>query len=452
MAQEYLVVEQSLHLSGSVTVSGAKNAVLVTIASLILAPGKSVLFNVPNSADVQLMITLMRDFGCVVEFNLQEQCLEVDTTDMHSCEVNPDIVNKMRASILVMGPLLARFGKAKVALPGGCLIGARPIDYHLKGFRKMGVVTEEELPFLNAKIDIPLLHGLAKKDRSTRVVFEYPSVGATENIMMLAVAQPGETVIVNAALEPEVIDLIDVLRKMGADIACESGSIVRIKGVSKLNQVQHTIVPDRLEAGVLLLAACATGGSIQIPNARADHLDIFLSKLEESGHTINVGTHATTQFPLQGISVVARKNFRAVSIKTGVYPGFPTDLQAPMMAMLCCANGVSNVEETVFENRLVHTRELQKMGAQIGVAGSKATIRGVECLYGAQLIATDIRASSALVIAGLAAVGTTTISNVHHWKRGYDQLEKKLQAIGASINLVSAHQGAVVNASTCVEG
>ena len=452
MAYEYLVVEQSLKLSGSVEVSGAKNAVLVAIASLLLAHGKSALFNVPNSADVRLVITLMKNLGCVVHFDTNQNILEVDTSGINSNEVSPDIMNKMRASILVMGPLLARFGQAKVALPGGCLIGARPINYHLQGFRKMGVTIEEALPFLQARLDYDFGGNIAKNSGSVRIMLEYPSVGATENLMMLAVLYHGETVIINAALEPEVINLVDILQKMGANIVCEPGSILRIKGVDKLNPIQHAIIPDRLEAGALLLAASITGGSIHLPNARADHLDMFLYKLEESGHDLTIGTNATAQFPLQGIKLTACSKPRPVDIKTGVYPSFPTDLQSPMMAVLCVANGTSNIEETVFENRLVHTRELQKMGAQIAVSGAKATIRGVDYLYGTQVIATDIRASAALVLAGLVATGKTTISNIHHWKRGYDQLEKKLQALGASITIIEAENETTANEMNRVEG
>lgn len=445
MANEYLVVEQSLNLSGQVDVSGAKNAVLVAIASLLLVDGKSVLFNVPNSADVRLMITLMKNLGCSVQFDIQKNVLEVDTTTINNYEVNPDIMNKMRASILVMGPLLARFGKAKVALPGGCLIGARPIDYHLKSFRTMGAIIEEEVPYLHARFD-------NTSTRCSRIVFEYPSVGATENVMMLATLYNGETTIVNAAIEPEVINLIELLQKMGANISYEPGSIIRIKGVGLLRPVQHEIIPDRLEAGALLLAASITGGSIHLPNARADHMDMFLYKLEEGGHTLKIGTNPIPKAPLQGIILTAAKKPKPVDLKTGVYPSFPTDLQAPMMALLCVANGCSVVEETVFENRLVHTRELQKMGAQISVTGSKATVRGVDYLYGTQVIATDIRASAALVLAGLVASGKTTISNIHHWKRGYDQLESKLRILGASIELIQVEQEVSVNTLSRAEG
>ncbi|MFH1831955.1 MAG: UDP-N-acetylglucosamine 1-carboxyvinyltransferase [bacterium] len=430
-AHGYLLVRKSPVINGSVELVGAKNAVLVIIASLILTRGKSIISNVPSSVDVQYMIMLLRDLGAHIEFDAKAKILIADTSSINSFEVKPEIMNKMRASILVMGPLLARFGKAKVALPGGCLIGARPIDYHLKGFRQMGVKTEDNIPFLDAEIAGTGLN------LSRRIVLEYPSVGATENIMMFATLQPGLTVIVNAALEPEVLDLIDLLRKMGAKIVYE-GSIITIQGVDVLSGVEHSVIPDRLEAGAVLLSAAMTGGTIDLPTARADHMDTFLEKLKEMGHLITCGTNATQELPLQGIRLQATREPRAISVKTGPYPCFPTDLQAPLMAALCLANGTSTVEETVFENRLIHVQELQKMGAQITLKGSKAVIRGVDHLYGCEVIATDIRASCALVLAGFVAEGETKIIGDHHWRRGYDNLEEKLHVLGAHITLFSS--------------
>ena len=432
MSDELLIVQESGPLHGIVELTGAKNAVLVIIASLLLTQGKSVLYNVPNSADVQCFILLVESLGALVTFDSVKKILSVDTSTVTKFEVSPDIMNKMRASILVMGPLLARFGKARVALPGGCLIGARPIDYHLSGFRAMGVTLEENKPYLDATV--PSDH---RSHNFNRIVLEYPSVGATENLLMFAALKNGTTTIVNAALEPEVLDLIDILRRMGARIACDSGAIITIEGVATLHPVEHTVIPDRLEAGGLLLAAAITKGSIQLPNARADHMDLFVEKLKQMGHEVIIGTHATKAFPLQGIHLIATDSPQAVSLKTGPYPGFPTDLQAPMTAMLTVCEGVSVVEETVFENRLMHVPELIKMGAQITVSGPKATIRGVDYLYGTDLIATDIRASCALVLAGLRAQGISRIANVHHWRRGYDKLEEKMRFIGALINITS---------------
>ena len=439
MIDECLVVQESQPLHGVVELTGAKNAVLVIIASLILTHGKSVLYNVPNSADVRCILLLMQELGAQVLFDSSKKIVTIDTATINQFEVSAEIMNKMRASILVMGPLLARFGKARVALPGGCLIGARPIDYHLNGFRSMGVLLEENKPFVNASIDDkPIMHSQG------RIILEYPSVGATENLMMLAVLRKGQTTIVNAAFEPEVLDLIDVLRKMGASIHCDAGAVMVINGVDSLSPIEHTVIPDRLEAGGLLLAAAITQGSLHLPNARADHLDIFLEKLKEMGHEIMVGTNAQSGLPMQGIKIIATEKPSAVAIKTGPFPGFPTDLQAPMMAMLAVCKGVSTVEETVFENRLMHVPELLKMGAQITVSGQKAVVRGVEFLYGAELIATDIRASCSLVLAALRAQGLSKITNVHHWRRGHDKLEEKLRFIGAPIKLVTKSEAPAI--------
>lgn len=413
----YLKVKQSLKLSGEISLFGAKNAVLVIMASLVLTSGKSRLKNVPASSDIFHMIKLLRALGAQVHFDPVQHVLDVDTTFINKWQVSPDIMQKMRASILVMGPLLARFGKADIALPGGCIIGSRPIDYHMKNFAKMGVVIDLQGAYLKAHVD----HLIAKD-----LVLDYPSVGATENLMMAAILVPGITRIINAALEPEVLDLIQVLQKMGANIVIEPPATVVITGVSALHPIEHAIIPDRLEAGALLLAAAISGGSISIPNARADHMAVFLLKLEQMGHTIDCS---------KGIRLTATQDPVAVSFKTGPYPSFPTDLQAPMMAALCVANGKSVIEETVYENRFHHIRELQKMGAVITVEGNTATISGVDELFGTQVIATDIRGSCALALAGLVANGTTTMTGVTHWQRCYDHFEKKLAQLGADIEL-----------------
>lgn len=416
----HIRTEQSLNLSGDCNLIGAKNAVLVIMASLVLVEGKSTLTNVPYSADVLNMITLLQDLGAQVDCNWLENTISVDTTHLKGFTVSPAIMKKMRASILVMGPLLARFSRAQIALPGGCLLGARPIDFHLKNFEKMGIQLQQDGEFLS---------GIASQLHAATLVLEYPSVGATENLMMAAVLTPGITRIINAAIEPEVLDLIAILQKMGARINVMAPATIEIEGVSRLNPVQHQIMFDRLEAGSLLLAAAITGGHIYLPQARADVLDVFLLKLEEMGHTIEVGANGT------GIRLIATKNPKAVSFRTSPFPGFPTDLQAPMMVAQCLASGKSVIHETVFENRFLHIRELQKMGAQIALDGDRATITGVECLYGTHVIATDIRASCALVLAGLAARGTTIMTGIHHWMRGYDSLEKKLSQLGARITL-----------------
>jgi UDP-N-acetylglucosamine 1-carboxyvinyltransferase len=401
-----------------VSLYGAKNAVLVIMASLLLTNGKSILKNVPVSSDVLHMIALLESLGAIITFDQDAHELCVDTSGVNKWRVHPDMMKKMRASILVMGPLLSRFSRADIALPGGCVIGTRPIDFHLKNFAKMGVEIDAQGTYLKAHVS-----KLIAKD----LVLEYPSIGATENLLMAAVCAQGTTRIINAALEPEVLDLICVLKKMGACIHIEPAATIIIEGGRELKSVEHELVVDRLEAGALLLAAAITGGEVILSNANKDHLAVFLSKLEEMGHMIASGPDGN------GIIFKATQFPQAVSFKTAPYPGFPTDLQAPMMAVQCLAQGRSVIEEMVFENRLVHVRELQKMGAQIAVEGSKAIVTGVDELYGASVIASDIRASCALVIAGLAAKGITIMTGISHWRRGYDYLEKKLALLGAPI-------------------
>ncbi len=417
----YLKVEQSPALTGEVLLSGAKNAVLVTIASLVLTKGKSILHNVPASADVFEMMELLMCLGATTFFDTEQHHLFVDTTYLNNWIVPAEIMRKTRTSILAMGPLLARFGKVRIGgLPGGDAIGKRPIDYHLKNFAKMGVIISQEGDFLCAEVDAL---------QAARLVLEYPSVGATENIIMAATRAQGATKIINAACEPEVLNLIAALQKMGAKITVEVPATITVEGVDNLQAIEHEIIFDRLEAGSLLIAAAATGGEIYIPDASADLLDVFLLKLEEMGHTITVGEGG------QGIHLKSTQSPRAVSLKTGPYPGFPTDLQAPMMALQCVAEGISIIEETVFENRFHHAHELVKMGAHIKIEHNKAIVTGVKHLCGAEVVANDIRASMALVVAGMVAHGTTTVLGLHHWKRGYDALENKLQRLGARVSV-----------------
>jgi len=418
MSNQYIVVEQSLGLCGEAQLVGAKNAVLVIMASLILTHGKSKLKNVPCSQDVFHMIALLKSLGADVFFDQECNTLEVDTTQLDKYKVSPEIMKKMRASVLVMGPLLARFGCADIALPGGCVIGARPINYHLTNLKKMNVIFDMSGEFVSAR---------ATTLKASKIILEYPSVGATENILMAAVLTKGFTKIVNAALEPEVLDLISVLKKMGAKITILPAATIEIEGVQSLKPIEHTIMNDRLEAGALLLAAAVTGGQIYLPQAPAYAMDMFVMKLQQMGHEIEIGSEDI------GIRLKATTRPKAVSFKTGPYPGFPTDLQAPMMAAQCLAEGTSVIQETVFENRLLHVNELQKMGALIKVEHNTATITGVEQLYGTSVIATDIRASCALVLAGLVAEGKTIMTGIHHFKRGYEALDKKLENLGASI-------------------
>jgi len=419
MVNEFVHIEQSGPLSGELPLVGAKNAVLVIMASLILTSGKSILHNVPCSHDVYQMIELLRILGAEVAFDEQAQTLYVNTATITQYTVPLEIMKKLRATILVMGPLVARFTQANVAVPGGCVLGARPIDFHLRALAQMGAEIIMQGDFIT-------VHG--KTLRAKTLILEYPSVGATENILMTAALTPGTTRIVNAALEPEVFDLINVLTKMGAHIRILPPATIEITGVQSLQAIDYEIMPDRLEAGTLLLAAAVTGGEIILPTAPAYTLEVFLEKLSEMGHSITVGANGV------GIAFKATQSPRSVSFKTMPYPGFPTDLQAPMMVLQCLASGVSMIHETVFENRLVHVRELQKMGAQITVDGNHvATIKGVDELYGASVIAPDIRAAAGLVIAGLAAVGKTRMTGVHHLRRGYQGLDKKLMQLGGKI-------------------
>jgi len=417
----YLKIEQTSSLVGTTYVLGAKNATLVIMASLLLTEGKSRLRNVPLSGDVLQMIMVLQQLGANVVVDEAAHTIDVDTTGVHQWQVSPYLMKKMRASILVMGPLLARFGRADIALPGGDMIGARPVDYHMHNFARMGVDIVQEHEYIRAS---------AYALKAARLVLEYPSVGATENSMMLACLIPGTTTIINAALEPEVLDLIGILRMMGAQITIQSPATLVITGVERLYPVDYTIMSDRLEVGSLLLAGAITGGDVYIPQADRNVLDVFLLKLEQMGHIISTGPEG------KGIRLQATKEPRAVTFKTGPYPSFPTDLQAPLMAALCLAEGESTIHETVYENRMLHVRELQKMGATITVEHDRAKIKGVEQLYGTQVIASDIRASCSLVLAGLVARGTTIVTGIHHWQRGYEELEKRLALLGANIQLM----------------
>ncbi len=416
---ESIVLEKSRPLSGTVELVGAKNSVLVIMASLLLTRGKNRLMNVPFSEDVLQMSKLLISLGAEVTGDPATHTLLIDTTGITSFRVDAAMMKKMRASILVMGPLLARFGRAEVAQPGGDIIGDRPIDFHLKAFHKMGATIEQTGDLVSARTT-RLLAGTH--------VLEYPSVGATENIMMAAVGALGTTRIINAAIEPEILDLLEALKKMGVSIAITAHATIEIEGRTSFSPIDHVLVYDRLEAGSLLLAAAITGGELDLPHAPVDSMDVFLAKLEEMGHSLQI-THGPQG---KGISFKATSRPQAVSFRTMPYPGFPTDLQAPMMAALSVASGKSVIYETVFENRFVHARELQKMGACISLDGHhKATIVGVDTLYGASVIGSDIRAAYALVLAGLVAEGTTTLAGVYHLNRGYEDIIPKLASLGA---------------------
>lgn len=421
MQQDYILVKKSKSLQGTATLSGAKNAVLPIMAALVLASGKSRLENVPGLTDVENMMILLQELGAEVAFDRTNNVLDVDTTNLKSWKVPYDLMRKMRASVLVLGPLLARFGKADIAMPGGCEIGKRPIDYHLKNFQKMGAKLSDTFDVLSLAVE---------KLQAQKIILDYPSVGATENILMAAVLTEGVTEIVNAALEPEVLDLIDMLQKMGAKITLNKHATILIEGVRELKPVEHKVMFDRLEAGALLLATAITGGDVYLPEAQPEVMELVLMKLEEMGHEVS--------YPAEGgIRLVATQKPQSVSFKTGPYPGFPTDLQALMMVVQSTAGGHCEVTETVFENRFLHVPYLKKMGAEMEAFGQKATISGVDVLYGNEVVATDIRASCALVLAGLVAKGETKITGLHHWMRGYESLDAKLRSLGANIEIKS---------------
>lgn len=417
MSKEYILVKKSQPISGTINLSGAKNSCLVIIASLILTSGKSKLYNVPMLEDVFNMIKLLEYLGAFINLDKINNSLEVDTSNLEKFQGNSEIMNKMRTSVLVAGPLLARFKNAHLYMPGGCVIGSRPIDLHLKSFVKMGANIKAESDSLN----------ISGKLSPAKIVLDYPSVGATENILMAAALTEGETEIINAALEPEVFDLVNILKKMGAQISLEVPATIKITGVKELKPVEYNIMPDRLEAGSLLLASAITGGELYVPDIKASYLDNVLEKLIEMGHTIGIGPNG------YGIMLRSTSNPKAVSFKTMPYPGFPTDLQAPMMAALAVAEGTSIITETVFENRLQHACELNKLGANIKIENNNAIVTGVKKLYGAEVISTDIRAASCLVIAGLKAENETKVFGTHHLYRGYENLDMKLNKLGANV-------------------
>jgi UDP-N-acetylglucosamine 1-carboxyvinyltransferase len=421
MSSGYILVQQSGPLEGSVEISGAKNAVLVIMSSLLLTRGKSILRNVPAIADVYEMIEILKSLGAKVEFDAHNNILEVDTAQLSPDNLNQEAVRKFRASLLIFGPLLTQFKEAKVAMPGGDAIGARPLDYHIKNFKKLSADVWQDENFLYGKTDTL---------QAQRLVLDYPSVGATENLLMALTLVEGESWIVNAALEPEVLDLISVLQKMGADVEVCPPAMIKIRGVQNLKPVDHIVICDRLEAGSLLIAGAITKGDIYIPNANTLEMELFLMKLAEMGHEIQVGKDGL------GVRLIASQNPTVVSFKTGPYPGFPTDLQALMMAAQAVAKGTCNIVETVFENRFLHVPEMNKMGTKIAASGHYAQLQGGFELVGADVIATDIRAACALALLGLAAHGTTRVEKgVHHWKRGYETLDSKLRALGANIIL-----------------
>lgn len=409
-----LIINGGKSLRGEVRVGGAKNAVLPLMTAAILAPGASVFTNVPKLKDVQTMASLLEHLGAAVETDGDR--MTVDTSRLQNFEAPYDHVRTMRASVLALAPLVARLGRARVSLPGGCAIGARPIDLHLKGLEKMGAEIRLEEGYVEAR---------ARRLRGARVLFDMPTVTGTENLLMAAVLAEGETIIENAACEPEIVDLADALSKMGARIEGAGAPRIVVQGVASLQPVEHAVIPDRIETGTFMAAAGITGGDVLIRGGRLDHLDAVTDKMREAGLAISEEDG--------GIRVSAANGLRAVDIKTMPYPGFPTDMQAQLMALLSLAEGTSVITETIFENRYMHVAELDRLGADIRVDGSIAKVRGVAGLKGAPVMATDLRASASLVLAGLAADGATMVRRIYHLDRGYEQLEKKLVALGAEV-------------------
>jgi UDP-N-acetylglucosamine 1-carboxyvinyltransferase len=420
-----LIIRGGRRLVGEVPISGAKNAALPELCAALLTDEPVTLVNVPQLHDVGTALKLLRNMGVVAERgDAASGRVTLDAARVTSHEAPYELVKTMRASILVLGPLLARFGEARVSLPGGCAIGSRPVDQHIKGLQAMGASIHVEHGYIVARA--PREQGGLK---GAHVTTDMVTVTGTENLMMAATLAHGETVLENAAQEPEITDLAEMLIAMGASIEGHGSSRVRIRGVDRLHGLggaaAHRIVPDRIEAGTFLCAVAATGGDVVLRGARADHLAAVIDKLHEAGATIEAGT--------DWIRIRSGGRLRSVSFRTREYPAFPTDMQAQFMALDCIAEGSAKVTETIFENRFMHVNELVRLGANIEIDGNTAVVHGVGGLSGATVMATDLRASASLVIAGLIADGETTIERIYHLDRGYDQMEAKLRAIGADI-------------------
>jgi len=416
---EKIIVRGGNRLQGTVQVEGAKNAVLPVIAaSLLASEGKSIIRDVPQLSDVFTISEVLRHLNAEVTFLDNE--ITVDASRELSIETPFEYVRKMRASFLVLGPLLARTGKARVALPGGCAIGSRPIDLHLKGFEAMGAKVDVGNGFIEASVS-GRLHG-------AKIYMDFPSVGATQNIMMAASLADGQTVIENCAKEPEIVDLANFLNEMGANVKGAGTGTIKIEGVEKLHAADHTIIPDRIEAGTFMVAAAITKGNVLVKGAVPEHISSLIAKLEEMGVTIIEEEN--------GVRVIGPETLKAVDIKTMPYPGFPTDMQSQMMALLLCAEGTSVITETVFENRFMHVEEFRRMNADLKIEGRSVIVNGPCNLQGAEVAATDLRAAAALIIAGLAAKGITRVTELKHLDRGYLNFHLKLAALGADIERV----------------
>lgn len=410
---EKFVVTGEVQLTGNIRVGGAKNATLPIMAATLLCSGVSILHDVPQLSDIRAMQEILALLGAKI---VQEGfSLIIDTTGVSKQEIPEHLMREMRASVFLMGPLLGRFRKVRVSYPGGCAIGPRPIDLHIKALEKLGAKVKESYGYIDAE---------AASLNGAEIHFDFPSVGATENAMMAAVMAKGTTIIRNAAREPEIVDLQNFLNKMGAKVIGAGSDTIRIEGVSKLVSAEHTIMPDRIQAGTFLVAGAITQGDVTVENISPEYLFSVTDKLEEIGANITAGSNYIR---------ISAGELRGVDIKTLPFPGFPTDLQAPMLSLLTVAKGTSIITETIFENRFKHVDELTRMGAKIKVEGRTAIIRGIPKMTGAIVAAPDLRAGGALVLAALAAQGVSEIEQVYHIDRGYEQLELKLQSLGARI-------------------
>lgn len=416
---ERLIVKGGSRLVGTVKTSGAKNAVLPIIAASILGTSPSRLDEIPALEDVRTICAVLECLGIKVDAS-EPHTLKIDSREITSCEAPYELVRSMRASFLVMGPLLARKGYARISQPGGCAIGTRPIDLHLKGFEALGVKIEQGHGYIEASAP----EGMT----GANIYLDFPSVGATENIMMAAAMAKGTTVLENPAEEPEIVDLANYLNQMGARVRGAGTNVITIEGVEELHGVQHSVIPDRIEAGTYMIAAAMTGGDVIIENVLPEHQKPLIAKLREAG--------ALVEEDIDRIHVVGSGKLKAVDIKTLPYPGFPTDMQAQMMAMLSVAEGRSKITETVFENRFMHVVELNRMGANITTEGRSAVITGPAHLTGCTVRATDLRAGAAMILAGLVAEGATEICDIYHIDRGYEEIAAKLTRLGADIKRV----------------
>ncbi len=412
---EKIIINGGKKLSGSVKVSGSKNAVLPIIIASILAEGESVIYDVPDLTDVHILKDILTELGAKVDF--KNNIFKIDTKGINSWEASYESINKMRASVLVMGPLLAKFGRVRVAMPGGCAIGTRPIDLHLKGFESLGAKISLEQGFVSAINDNRLKAG--------KIYLDFPSVGATENIMMAAVLAEGVTTIENAAEEPEIVDLANFLNSMGGNVKGAGTNVIKITGVPGLKGAEHTVIPDRIEAGTYLIAGAVTGSCITIENVISHHIKPIIAKLRDCGVEIEEKDSS--------LIITKIDKIKSTDIKTMPYPGFPTDMQSVFSVLMCVSEGTSIITETVFENRFMHIDELKRMGASVKIEGKSAVIEGVDSLSGCQVKATDLRAGAALILAGLVSEGKTEVLDVYHIFRGYENIIEKFKNLGADI-------------------